>query len=310
MKKQSYDLIGDIHGQVPELERLLENLSYSKVNGVWQHTERKIIFLGDFVDRGDYQKEVIDIVRPMIDCGHALSVMGNHEYNAIAYFTKDESGNYLRTHDDKNIKQHKAFLDAFESNPKEYKEAIEWFKTLPLWLDIPGVNIVHACWDEKLINRIIDFQGSNLLTDELLHLSSDKSQWQYEAIETLLKGKEISLPNGRSFLDKDGNERHEIRIQWWEQNASTYKDVFLGPESARTHIPNDPVKGDHLINYSHDQKPLFLGHYWMEGEIKPLADNIACLDYSVAKEGGRLVAYRWDGEQKINTTKFIFVNRH
>ena len=88
MKKQSYDLIGDIHGQAPELVRLLEKLSYLNVDGVWQHTERKVIFLGDFVDRGDYQREVIDIVRPMVDGGYALSVMGNHEYNAIAYDTE------------------------------------------------------------------------------------------------------------------------------------------------------------------------------------------------------------------------------
>jgi hypothetical protein len=65
MKKQSYDLIGDIHGQAPELVRLLEKLSYTKVAGVWKHADRKVIFLGDFVDRGDYQREVIDIVRPI-----------------------------------------------------------------------------------------------------------------------------------------------------------------------------------------------------------------------------------------------------
>ena len=45
MKKQSFDLIVDIHGQAPELEELPEKLSYSKVNGVWQHTERKFIFV-------------------------------------------------------------------------------------------------------------------------------------------------------------------------------------------------------------------------------------------------------------------------
>jgi len=309
MKKQSFDLIGDIHGQVPELVRLLEKLSYTKIDGVWQHVERKMIFLGDFVDRGAYQREVIDIVRPMVDNGYALSVMGNHEYNAIAFFTQDSDGNYLRAHNSKNLKQHKAFIDAYKNNPKEYKRVIEWFKTLPLWLDIPELNVIHACWDEKLMKRIVDSQGGNLLTDELLYLSSDKSQWQYEAIETLLKGKEILLPNGRSFLDKDKNKRHEIRIQWWEQKAGTYRDAFLGPESARTHIPNDPIEGDHLVIYSHDQKPLFLGHYWMEGDIKPLADNIACLDYSVAKEGGKLVAYRWDGEQKIDKSKFVFVDR-
>lgn len=309
MKKQSYDLVGDIHGQAPELVRLLEKLSYLKVDGVWQHSDRKLIYLGDFVDRGDYQREVIDIVRPMVDNGYALSVMGNHEYNAIAYYTKDNESNYLRPHNSKNLKQHRAFIDAYKDNPKEYKEVIEWFKTLPLWLELPELNVIHACWDENLMNRIIDFQGNNLLSEDLLHLSSDKSQWQYEVIETLLKGKEVPLPDGYSFLDKDKNKRHEIRIQWWEQNASTYRDAFLGPESARTHIPNDPVKGDHLITYSHDKKPLFLGHYWMEGGIKPLADNIACLDYSVAKEGGKLVAYRWDGETKIDARKFVFVDR-
>ena len=58
MKEQGYDLVGDIHGQAPELVKLLEKLSYSKVDEVWRHADRKMIFLGDFIDRGIYQKEV------------------------------------------------------------------------------------------------------------------------------------------------------------------------------------------------------------------------------------------------------------
>ena len=171
------------------------------------------------------------------------------------------------------------------------------------------LNVIHACWDENLMNKIMKFQNSNLLTEELLHLSSDKNNWQYEAIETLLKGKEIPLPEGCSFLDKDKNRRHEIRIQWWEQNAGTYQEAFLGPESARTHIPNDPIKGDHLITYGLDKKPLFLGHYWMEGRPKLLADNIVCLDYSVAKKGGKLVAYAFNLEECLDDEFFIEVQR-
>ena len=45
-----------------------------------------------------------------------------------------------------------------------------------------------------------------------------------------------------------------------------------------------------LVTIGHDEKPVFLGHYWMEGDPAPLATNIACLDYSVAKPGGKLVA--------------------
>jgi len=31
--------------------------------------------------------------------------------------------------------------------------------------------------------------------------------------------------------------------------------------------------------------------------------------YSVAKEGGKLVAYRWNGEQTIDSEKFVFIQR-
>ena len=136
MKKRSYDLIGDVHGQAPELIRLLEKLSYKQIDGVWQHVDRKVVFLGDFIDRGIHQKAVIDIVRPMVEQGYALSVMGNHEYNAIAYSTKNVDGEYLRSHNNKNTKQHKAFVSAYRNDVTKYKEVIEWFKTLPLWLDV------------------------------------------------------------------------------------------------------------------------------------------------------------------------------
>lgn len=109
-----------------------------------------------------------------------------------------------------------------------------------------------------------------------------------------LRVKKFPLPDGRSFTDKDGNERHEIRVRWWDK-ATNYRDAFIGPESALTHIPDDPIEGDHLIDYSHSAPPIFLGHYWLEGAPEALASNIACLDYSVAKEGGQLVAYRWNG---------------
>ena len=301
---QFYDLIGDIHGQATELIRLLEKLSYKKINNIWQHENRKIIFLGDFIDRGNEQREVISIVRPMIENGSALSVMGNHEYNAIAYYTENSQGGHFREHNEKNLKQHKAFLKTYEDYPEEYKSVIEWFKTLPFWLDLESLRVIHACWDIDLIKKL-----GKSLEDGVLKKSSDKTTVEFRAIETLLKGKEIPLPEGQSFLDKDNNKRDHIRIKFWERNAKTYKDLFMGPKDALQFIPDLPLEDDYSVPYPTDEKPLFLGHYWMEGEIKPLTENIACIDYSVAKPGGKLVAYRWDGEQKININKFVSVTR-
>ena len=134
-----YDLIGDIHGYSKPLVELLDKLGYQQADGVYRHPDRQAIFLGDFIDRGPDQRGVLDIVRPMINDGAALSVMGNPEFNAIAWFTLDpnDHSRYLREHSEKHRGQHEAFLDAFEG-ADDYAETIEWFRTLPLWLDLPG----------------------------------------------------------------------------------------------------------------------------------------------------------------------------
>ena len=302
----NYDMIGDIHGCSRTLESLLSKLGYHKQDGVYRHPERTAIFLGDFIDRGPYQREVILIVRSMMAAGAAQSVMGNHEYNAIAFATRDErNGGFLRAHSQKNLNQHDAFLNEYIFDSADHKEVIDWFRSLPMWLELDGVRVIHACWDQVFIEQI----GNPLITAELLHASCDKNLWQYDAIETILKGKEMPLPTGHHFNDKDGNPRHDIRVRWWDQSADTYKKAFLGPESALTQIPGDEIHGDHLIEYSHDAPPVFLGHYWMEGEPEPLAANIACTDYSVAKAGGKLAAYRWDGETGLDKGKYVTVER-
>jgi Calcineurin-like phosphoesterase len=208
----SYDIIDDIHGCAHCLQHLLEALGYTVRDGVHRHPLRTVIFLGDLIDRGPRQREVIRIVRPMIESGTAQSVIGNHEFNAISYHTPDrENGDYLRPHSEKNICQHEKFLEAYMHTPDEYADVIGWFRTLPLWLDLGGLRIVHARWDACLIAKLeVSQNGSNLLGEDLLLQAHRRGQWQFEALETLLKGKEILLPDGASFRDKDGITRHDI----------------------------------------------------------------------------------------------------
>ena len=58
---------------------MLGKLGYSEIEGSYQHPERMALFLGDFIDRCNGQRNVIEVVRPMIESGAALSVMGNCE---------------------------------------------------------------------------------------------------------------------------------------------------------------------------------------------------------------------------------------
>lgn len=310
-----YDLIGDIHGEVPSLRALLDKLGYEEREpNNFSHPTRKVIFLGDFVDRGEFQREVIEIARNMCDSGAALAVMGNHEFNAIA-FAKKVDGRYLRDRSWKNIKQHLRFLQEFDESPHEYLDTIAWFQSLPLYLELDGLRVIHACWDQSFIDRLKKEHSGSVLTETLLISASDKKCWEYQAIETLLKGKEIPLPAGQVFLDKDKNPRHHIRIKWWDASLETYRQAFLGPSDVVTHIPDDPINADNLIEYSESEVPVFIGHYWLEGTPFLLAPNICCLDFSVAKKQekgppvGKLCAYRWDGEQKLSVDKLVHVDR-
>lgn len=312
----SYDIIGDIHGHARTLAALLEKLGYAPEGGTWRHPQRKLIFLGDFIDRGPHQRETLEIVRPMVENGAALSVMGNHEFNAIAFATESGQGDHLRPRNKKNCGQHAAFLEAYPVGSADYDDVIAWFSTLPLWLDLKELRVVHACWDRQLMARISrGFDGARL-TPNLLRQSSTRGRWEFEAVETLLKGKEIPLPEGHHFLDQYGTKRRHIRVRWWNRIEHTYRGVYLGPPDWATQIPDDEIQGDHAIDYDHQQPPVFLGHYWLRGEPERLETNVACLDYSVARTPrneheprGKLVAYRWNGEKTLSNDAFVAVER-
>ncbi len=128
-----YDLIGDVHGYATPLRNLLRKLGYEERQDVWRHPERTVIFLGDFIDRGPEQLETVRIARGMVEAGAALAVMGNHEFNAIAFAseTSEGPGQYLRQHSDKNRNQDAAFLRAVgvlepNSMTAEQSKIIEW----------------------------------------------------------------------------------------------------------------------------------------------------------------------------------------
>ena len=108
---QKYDIIGDIHGYATTLKTLLITLGYNEQGGAYRHPERQVIFLGDFIDRGPEIRETLETVRAMVDGGSALAVMGNHEFNALAYHAPDGQGYYLRKHTPEKIEQHRATME-------------------------------------------------------------------------------------------------------------------------------------------------------------------------------------------------------
>lgn len=310
MTVNNYDIIGDIHGCATKLIALLAQLGYRRDDSsVYRHPERTAVFVGDLVDRGDEQLEVLTLVKAMVDAGSAHIVMGNHEFNAIAWAMG------LRPHNEKNAKQHKAFLD--QLSPVEQQKYVQWFKTLPLWLELPGpIRVVHACWHEESIDVVTAASGGPRLTTDQHYIdASDKEHPLYLAVETLLKGPEINLTDygAGPYADKDGHTRTNARIRWWDHDATTLRD--LAEVRGMLDVSGEPYPelpavtvddGDGPTFVYTDKIPLFYGHYWRRWEPVHRDDwttYTACVDFSAVK-GGTLVAYRWNGEPEIHWANY------
>jgi Calcineurin-like phosphoesterase len=300
-----YDIIGDIHGHADKLAALLGKMGYRHHLGAWRHPERSAIFVGDFIDRGPGQLETIRIVREMLDGGTAQAVMGNHEFNAIAWYTPDpeSDGEHLRRRIPKNHKQHQAFLDEAENDSDLHRELVAWFLTLPLWLDLPGLRVVHACWHPACMAEIEPhLKPGRRLDPALVIAASRRGSMEFRTIDALTKGLEIDLPAGHEFHDQDGHTRRNVRVRWWDASANTYRKAAIIDSATEATLPDTPIP-ESVLGYD-GNKPVFFGHYWWAGTPQPLLPKVACVDYSAGK-GGPLVAYRWEGEPELNARGFV-----
>jgi diadenosine tetraphosphatase ApaH/serine/threonine PP2A family protein phosphatase len=305
----NFDVIGDIHGQYDKLVALLLHLGYSDSAGVYRHPARTAIFVGDLIDRGPKQFETLRLVRRMVEAGWAQCIMGNHEFNAIAWATPDPKrpARFLRDHDKPgNRQQHEVFLQEIVEDSALHAGVIKWFRTLPLWLDLGGLRVVHACWHEESMEVLRPLLGpNNTLTDEAILRGSSKDDPVYAAIEVTCKGPEAPLPEGVSFQDKEGKVRHEVRVRWWLPNVRNFREAAIVPPGNEKMIPDVALPAE-WKGHRYSGPPVLFGHYWFTGSPHVISPRFACLDYSVAR-GGPLVAYRWDGEKELSNEKIAWV---
>ncbi len=303
-----YDIIGDIHGQAGKMKALLKKLGYRVKDGAYRHPDgRQVLFLGDLIDRGPEQVEVINFVRNMIEAGSGRTIMGNHEWNGLGCGMRDPEGpDYLRPRIEAKMKEHREFLRQVGMDSPLHMGLVDWFKTLPPVLDLGAVRLCHAWWKPESIDMIKAAQDGNGKLDEAFLIGSYRKRtapWQ--AIEDVTKGYEVSLPGGDTFLDHNDVPRKEIRVRWWDESATSYRNAALVPEGERSRIPDLLLPADVKLGAASDV-PTFVGHYWLTGRPGIQNPTTAVLDYGAGKTGP-LVAYRWDGEPELSDNNLIWV---
>jgi hypothetical protein len=121
----------------------------------------------------------------------------------VAWATRSERGEWSRPHSHTDLGQHEDFLGEVGEGSSEHDAWLDWFRTIPLWIELDGLRIVHPCWHQLSMDVLTPhLTADNSLTDEAVRAARETPV--FDAIEVLLKGPEIPLGDGRSYDDKDG----------------------------------------------------------------------------------------------------------
>jgi protein phosphatase len=151
-----FDIIGDVHGCTDELEMLLGELGYGiawhdaageRSVSVTPPPGRRLIFVGDLVDRGPRTPDALRIVMSVAAAGTGFCVPGNHD----AKFRRWLDGrNVTLTHGlDRSVAQ-------MSAEPRSFHEAVKSFlDTLPshIWCDGGRLAVAHAGLTGDMIGR-------------------------------------------------------------------------------------------------------------------------------------------------------------
>lgn len=127
-------VIGDVHGCYEELKELIHTL---EAECEYNKDTDKLIFLGDYIDRGKNSRLVIEFVRNLQkENKNVIALMGNHEDMLLNYVDNGDSdwlwNGYMPT------------MDSYKGFKEQFDNDIEWIRSLPLYHEDKHCIYVHA----------------------------------------------------------------------------------------------------------------------------------------------------------------------
>jgi hypothetical protein len=297
------DIVGDIHGELEALEALLEKLGYTPDGSHPQG--RRLVFVGDLIDRGPASARVVLRVKALVEAGYAFAILGNHELNLVRKLLKNDNHWFMSPDDAEEAVE--LCVDPAE------RAAVEGFlKTLPLVLEREDLRVVHACWLDDSIDQL---RGLSIGEVDLKALHADYSKqlwqhmqqsglaakaakeetdyaecirdrnWQPEFLAAKAEADELfAVFNPLSVLTSgmerrtqtpfwaSGKWRMVERVRWWDNYQSTVPVVvghYWRRVSERGKVEMDKFGPDLFEG---------IGHFDWLGPNK----NVFCVDYSVA----------------------------
>jgi len=292
----SLDFIGDIHGHYTKFTQLLEKLGYrfnSQTKLFFHPEDRKIVVLGDFINVGMQNEEVLSCLQKMHQSGNAYIISGNHEYFlALLYhktlFNKSTLWYYLQ-------RDYFPLYITFNNKKSKLEDYIQWICQLPLFLDFDNTKAVHAIWDENFY----PFLSENNSVKKMIEFIAVNPEYKENLNKTIM---------GITYKFKNEKRLKPVffRYKWWESEKEIPVSQMFMHKSE--HFPKEL---ESEINFEHFQiklqkEPVFFGHFNLQGFPYLTSPTKCCLDFGGAK-GGYLTSYRWDGENILDAKKIVYV---
>jgi hypothetical protein len=209
------DVVGDVHGMIETYRAMIEALGYRRDGGGWRHPAgRRMVQLGDLVDRGPDPLGCVELTREMVEGGVADFILGNHEVNALGWFVG------ARQQNEANRRQFQSTLRQIEANPGRWEQTAAWLRSRPLVLERDGLRCIHAAWVPAAVAAL----PPTLATDAVVK-ETGKGGALHGAIESAIKGPE---EHAAEWKDVTGVKRRKKRIKWWRDYPAEDPPVVFG----------------------------------------------------------------------------------
>ena len=198
----AYDVIGDVHGSADKLDRPARRTRVPVVDGAYRTPTRTAVFVGDLMDRGDGQVEVARVVRAM----HASRVRAGWSSATMSSTPSPTPppiptvpGDFARTHLGRHGAHNPTCIvptwTRWSRGSALHRSHLAWFRTLPLYLDLGGIRIAHACWHPASLAVLDKWTAPGApLRDSFILEANTRGTEAFEAVEVVLKGPELRLP--------------------------------------------------------------------------------------------------------------------
>ncbi len=295
-----YDIIGDIHGYANLLKKLLLNLGYTKTPDGYSHSERKAVFVGDFINRGPEIRKTMKMVRKMVENGNALAILGNHELATLITDLRIKKNAQPSKISRKSLMPAFKTLNEFSSKNEEWESYMKWLRTLPLFLELENIRIIHACWSDEAVEYLKNALPPEKIKKKVLQeLYKNPESTLSRNIWLVSKGIYLKMPGDLKIKNNKGVSPRTFRTRWWDDpSGKTFQELSF---EGKYTLPEYTVPGQILppfFEYPEENPIVFFGHYCRGNGPFIIRQNICCVD-SCVTGNKTLTAYRWEGEKQL-----------